>query len=93
MSDNEEFEPKPDQDYYGRIPDDITFEGLIVIMANGLRAYEEDVEAHGEEVGRLADVLDGWLEHDANTDNKFDHLVTDDRSDEFFNRVVAIVNP
>jgi len=90
----EDWEPKSDAQYYGKIPTKVTLDQLEVIMANGLKAYKADALAHGILVdnNELEGLLDAWLEHDSNTDNKFDWLVTEGDANQFFTDVLALVN-
>jgi hypothetical protein len=90
----EEWEPKSDTQYYGKIPAKITIYQLEVILANGLKAYKADALAHGILVDNeeLEGLLDAWFEHDSNKDNKFDWLVTDEDAEQFFTDVLALAN-
>ena len=47
---NEDWEPKPNEKYYGKIPKNITLKKLTHILANGLILYRNDLIQHGEEI-------------------------------------------
>jgi hypothetical protein len=91
---DEDWEPKSDEGYYGKIPANVTLEQLKYILAKGLRAYKADAMAHGyvETDENLEGLLDAWFEHDQIREDKFDHLVTDDISEQFYSDVMALVN-
>jgi len=79
-----EDEIKRDEWYYGEIPSECTCEMLITVMAKGLikfrKDYHKDENVEYEEVIKLMYM---WFEHDSNMENKFNHLVKDERYDEF----------
>ena len=90
----EDWEPKTDEEYYGKIPKNFTYNELKIIMVNGLRKYRDDLILHGEEApdrAHLEGMLDAWLEHDSVRENKFDYLVTDDNSEQFFADVMGYI--
>lgn len=81
------YEEKEDSWYYGHIPDGITFTDLVNYMRAGVLKYKQ--EHKGVTKDELEEVLESWLEHDANTEDRFDHLVPEDRIDEFMEKVLA----
>lgn len=80
------FVPKRDVEYYKPIPENCTKEALVDIMAHGIVSYQSDqkgMTGKKERLKQIADVLDTWFEHDANTDNLFSDLVDDDEFEQF----------
>ena len=97
---DDEWEPLPDTDYYGEIPNGVTGEQLISIMVQGLFRYARDLETHGIIFDNLAEILedmthtlDRWCEHDSlRGDNRqFSHLIDEDH--EFFDLVSERLRP
>ena len=80
---------KEDSYYYGEIPDGVTRDSLGRIMACGILKYcKESGNLIKEDLCK--NIVDCWLEHDADRDNKFDFLVEED-DEEFFEYVWALV--
>jgi hypothetical protein len=87
----EEWEPKSDVEYYGLVPWGATMEELVSIMADGVLEYMKDALSHHVLPSRdmMESVLDSWFEHDANGDDRFDHLVSEEDADTFFDQVLT----
>ena len=79
-----EKEMKADDWYYGKIPEECTYENLIVLMAQGLIKFRKDYHKDEDvKYSEIASIMDLWFEHDAYTDNKFDHLVPEEDFESF----------
>tara|TARA_R110002111_G_scaffold190666_2_gene256930 strand:- start:122 stop:376 length:255 start_codon:yes stop_codon:yes gene_type:complete len=74
-------------EYLGEIPQNLTYEQLIPVMANGIHRYrlDQDEELTIEDV---KDVIDLMCEHDNVRDKLFDHLVP---PNEGFDEFVSLV--
>lgn len=87
----DEWEPRPDQEYYGSIPEGVTIDLLVEIMAEGLLKYYLDAKPYVQDLDMeyLLFVLDSWFEHDFAGQNQFDHLFlkNEESVDQFFDRV------
>jgi hypothetical protein len=89
LSDSER-EVKSDDYYIGKIPAKCTYEGLVKIMTKALTKFRKEYH-EGEDVKYedVIKIMDLWFEHDANMENKFNHLVKDERYDEFEQDILA----
>lgn len=88
-----EWEPKEDKYYYGDIPKNINMDNLKILLARGLKKFEQDVISHGEYVPTnwdLEGVLDRWIEHDEHADNKFGSRIPED-NDQIFDDIITIM--
>jgi hypothetical protein len=85
----EEWEPERDEYYYGKIPDNVSRRQLIDIMAKGLIKLRDDYKEHGQPIlsTDLTDALELWFEHDSNSDDNFDYLVSEDEFEDFEDEV------
>ena len=81
----QEVEIKRDELYYGEIPSKCTCEMLVTVMAKGLIKFRKHVHKDEKvEYQQVIQIMDLWFEHDSNhMENKFNHLVKDERYDEF----------
>jgi hypothetical protein len=87
-----EKEIKSDDWYIGEIPEECKYPQLVKIMASALIKFRRD-HHKGEDVKYedVINIMDLWFEHDANMENKFNHLVKDERYDEFQDEVLCAV--
>jgi hypothetical protein len=99
-NENGEWEPLPDTDYYGEIPNEVNEEQLASIMVQGLFKYAQDLKTHGttfdnldEALEDMASTLDCWCEHDSLCYNKFSHLINGDDNGQFFDQVLEQLSP
>jgi hypothetical protein len=92
VSDSER-EIKSDDYYIGKIPAKCTYEGLVKIMTKALTKFRKEYH-EGEDVKYedVIKIMDLWFEHDANMENNFNHLVKDERYDEFEQEILAALD-
>jgi hypothetical protein len=89
-SDEEDgYVPREDEWYYGEIPASCTYEDLILIMRSALIKYKENDSSDLQRID-MESILDRWLEHDSRRSDKFDHLVTEEKIEDFFSRAVPM---
>ena len=86
-------EVKSDDYYIGKIPAKCTYDGLVKIMTKAITKFRKEYH-QGEDVKYedVIKIMDLWFEHDANMENKFNHLVKDERYDEFEQDILAALN-
>lgn len=93
-----EFEPKEDEYYYGNLSKvKLDYNKLVNIMAQGLAKYFDELDKVEHNVNEqyvrqnTSEILDRWFEHDANSNDYFDHLVPEDKFDKFVKDVLKRV--
>ena len=85
-----EIEIKPDDFYYGKIPNKCTYEKLVKIMAQALINFRKDYHKN-ENVNyeNVIEIVQLWFEHDENSNDNFSHLVSEEKYDEFEKEVLT----
>ena len=90
----ENYDWKTDSFYYGDIPDGVTRDQLVNIMAAALCKVQADQTADVGQCDPLDEefigvLLDAWFEHDSDMENKFDSVVPEDDFEDFIKAVLA----
>lgn len=75
------WEPKPDEYYYGIIPDNIDIDSLADIIVEGLKKYMDEASEHGIKINPV-ETLEDWTANDeinqyVDDDDEFERLVMD----------------